>query len=284
VRALAGSVSALPGFVIYEHVDLAVLHDVVPSLRNTPYAVFLHGTEVWRPIEGRRRDALVRAGLLLANSEFTEREGRRVNPWLPPVKVTHLGVASPSGGLEFAAAREPQALVLGRMSGAERYKGHDQILDAWPAIRRAVPSASLVIAGDGDDAGRLRARADGLEGVCFVGHVDDTEREKLFRESRVLLFPSRGEGFGLVGLEAAVRGAAVVGLKGTVIEELFPDGGPVLAEAQDAGAIAAAAIPLLADAEVARSAAEAARRRVQERFLEEHAIERMRGALREWLT
>src|SRR4051812_24218087 len=42
--------------VIYDHVPLAVLHAMMPKFRNVPYAVFIHGVEVWQPLGGRRRE------------------------------------------------------------------------------------------------------------------------------------------------------------------------------------------------------------------------------------
>ena len=37
------------------------------------------------------------------------------------------------------------------MNSRERYKGHDMLIEVWPIVRRSVPDARLVIAGDGDD-------------------------------------------------------------------------------------------------------------------------------------
>ena len=89
--ALFGSIKT-PDLVVYDHVDLAVLHAVIPRLKSVPYAVFLHGIEVWKPLVGRRREALLGANLLLVNSATTEAEARGFNPWLPKVEVTWLGV------------------------------------------------------------------------------------------------------------------------------------------------------------------------------------------------
>lgn len=281
-RAFAGAL-ARPGLVVYEHVDLAAIHAVVPGLGATPYAVFLHGTEVWRPLAARRRTALSRAARLLANSAATVAEARRHNPWLPEVAVTHLGIAPGVAGAP-AGARPPVALMVGRMASAERYKGHEQVLRAWPAIHAALPAAELVVVGEGDDRARLAGLAAGLPGVRFTGWVSDAERTRLVREARLLLQPSLREGFGLAAVEAAAAGTPVLGLRGTVIEELFPAGGVALAATQAPADVAAAAVPVLADAALAdRLGAEGAAR-VRERFLESHFIERVRTALAAWVA
>lgn len=284
LRALAGGFRR-PSAIVYEHVGLAALHAVVPTVREVPHAVFLHGTEVWKPLNLRQKHALVSASLLMANSDFTVRSARAANPWLPEVRIVHLGVRLPAVVPAPARDRPSQVLLVGRMAQAERYKGHDQVLEGWACIRKAVPTASLVIVGGGDDEERIKMKSRQLEGVIFAGRIGDGERDRLYGESRVVMVPSQREGFGLVAVEAAAHGAAIVGLRGTVIEELFPgDEGPALAGSQDPSAIAAAAIPLLADPDEAQRRVDALLGQVRARFLEDHAVARIREALRGLLS
>lgn len=267
--------------VIYDHVHLAVLHQVNPLLRRVPYVVFLHGIEVWLPLQGRRRDALRSADLLLANSATTEAQARSFNPWLPKVEVTWLGVPNQPQPVDIAKL-PPIALMVGRILWEERCKGHDAVLDAWPLIRAAVPDARLMIVGTGDDEHRLRQRVatERVEGVEFCGRLSDIDRDAMYRHCRLLLSPSSGEGFGLAGVEAASFGVPVLGLTATVTNELFPEGtGAVFAERLDADSIAQAAIPLLKDPQRAASLGQTARARVQSVFLEEHFMERFRKAI-----
>jgi glycosyltransferase involved in cell wall biosynthesis len=248
-------------FVLYEHVDLAQARVVHPQV---PHVLFLHGEEMWRPLRGLRKWATQRAALLLSNSEFTVAEARRHNPWLPPVRITRLGVQPP---LTWHPRRpEPIALLVGRMSAGERRKGHDWTFDGWPAIRRAVSDARLLVVGDGDDFERLAARVrnERLEGIEMLGRVDDETRNRLYAKSRVLLLPSLQEGFGLVAVEAASFGTPVVALAGTVLEELFPSGeGAVFAERATGDAVAEAVIPLLRGGDAAADLGARARRRVE---------------------
>src|SRR5438874_13086290 len=126
---LAASFSP-PDLVIYDHVHLAVLHASIPRLRQVPYAVFIHGVEVWQPLGGRRREALLGANLLLANSQTTVDAVRAINPWLPPVEVVWLGVRIPRLPPIDAGSLPPRSLIVGRMSSPERHKAHDGVLDA----------------------------------------------------------------------------------------------------------------------------------------------------------
>jgi glycosyltransferase involved in cell wall biosynthesis len=270
-----------PNLVIYDHVHLAVLHGSIPKLRRIPYVVFLHGVEVWQPLVGRRREALLGASLLIANSATTVAATRAANPWLPDVEVVWLGVSAPPQPID-AGLLPPVGLIVGRMSSPERYKGHDAAMDAWPLIRAAVPDAKLVIVGTGDDEPRLRRRVEQerLQAIEFRGRLSDAKRDLAYRSARLLFYPSDQEGFGLAGVEAVGLGVPLLALAGTVVEELFPNHeGVVVARDVSRESVANAAIPVLSNAQLASALGHSGWRRVQSTFLEEHFTARFRRAL-----
>jgi hypothetical protein len=127
---------------------------------------------------------------------------------------------------------------------------------------------------------RERARQGALEGVEILGFVSNARRDALYQEGRLFLLPSLQEGFGLAAVEAAAAAMPVLGVKGTVLEELFPSGrGLALAGAPTGPSVAAAAIPILADASRAEILGQEARARVLEALLREHAEARVWSAL-----
>ena len=279
-RVYFGSLKT-PDFVLYDHVDLAVIHAVIPRLKSVPYAVFLHGIEVWKPLVSRRREALLGATLLLVNSATTAAEARVFNPWLPKVEVTWLGV-EPQSEIADVQSSPPTGLIVGRMADSERLKGHDAVMDAWPLIRSMVPDAKLKIVGEGNDKGRLqkRVKTERLEGIEFCGRISDAERNRMYRSCRLLFYPSKQEGFGLAGVEAASFGLPVLGLAGTVTEELFPDGtGAIMAKDLSRNSISESAVPVLKSAQHAAELGRAASARVNAVFLKEHFADRFRRAL-----
>jgi glycosyltransferase involved in cell wall biosynthesis len=96
----------------------------------------------------------------------------------------------------------------------------------------------------------------------------------------MLFYPSKQEGYGLAGAEAASFGLPVLGLAGTVTEELFPPGtGVVVAKDLSRESIAEAAIPLLRSAHHAQALGRAAAARVNAVFLRDHFAGRLRRAL-----
>jgi phosphatidylinositol alpha-1,6-mannosyltransferase len=277
LRGLLGTFRR-PDLIVFCHVDLARLVLVLPWLQKVPYVVFLHGDEVWNPLDRWRRVALERASRIFANSGFTIEKARQANPWLPDADVVWLGVGSSSSST--CSVRQPVVLILGRMASAERYKGHDAVIDAWPRVIEAVPGARLVIAGDGDDRGRLERKAARMSSVSFVGFVSDDDRQHLLDSAAVFVSVSTGEGFGLAGIEAAASGLPIVGLKGTVSDELFPDSsGHILLDAITSESLANALIRLLADRDLAHAIGEAGRRRAQSVFTVDEFNQRLWAAI-----
>jgi phosphatidylinositol alpha-1,6-mannosyltransferase len=276
-RALAGVIRP-PDFLLFTHVDLARVMAALPFMQNVPYGVLIYGVEVWRPLDRLRRQCLLGASAVLAISEYTVTKAREANPWLPDVRVVWLGAAERQASARVATT--PTVLVLGRMASSERYKGHDAVIDAWPRILAAVPNARLVIAGGGDDRDRLEAKAAGTPSIRFTGFLSDEERDRLLDSSTVLMSLSTGEGFGLAAVEAASSGIPVVALRGTVTEELFPNGcGHVLLDSAEPRAVADALVGLLSDAERARAIGAAGLRRVREAFTLDHFRQRLRAAV-----
>jgi glycosyltransferase involved in cell wall biosynthesis len=104
-------------------------------------------------------------------------------------------------------------LTIGRMDSRERYKGHDQMLEALAPLARSDPKIKYLIAGTGDDTGRLASKACDLglqRCVTMTGHVPDDELPDLYRLCDVFAMPSKGEGFGIVYLEALASGKQVI--------------------------------------------------------------------------
>jgi alpha-1,3-rhamnosyl/mannosyltransferase len=82
------------------------------------------------------------------------------------------------------------------------HKNLDGLLRAWPRVRAANPSLSLVLAGV--EPGRTLP-----EGATAVGFVPDADVPPLLAGARALVQPSFAEGFGLPVLEAQAAGTPV---------------------------------------------------------------------------
>lgn len=91
-------------------------------------------------------------------------------------------------------------------------KGVEVLLQAFNMIHREFPDAQLWIAGDGPLSHSLKELRDELQTphVSFLGAVPHDKMPALYRQLDILVSPSLSEGFGLVLLEAAQQGCAIV--------------------------------------------------------------------------
>jgi phosphatidylinositol alpha-1,6-mannosyltransferase len=228
--------------------------------------------------------------LLVANSRYTAQRVAEAHPWMGPVAECPLALspddtlpaqADPDSGRGPAAA--PRVLVVARMVASERYKGHDALIDAWPHVLRAVPDAMLILAGDGDDVPRLKARAAaaGLDrSVVFPGFVTPQTLDALYRGAAVFAMPSRDEGFGLVYLEAMAHGLPCVGSTHDAARDVIDDGiTGFLVDQADREALTQRLVDLLTDERLRRDMGARGRRRLVERFSYDAFRSRMRSLL-----
>ena len=163
------------------------------------------------------------------------------------------------------------------MNSRERYKGHDMLIEVWPIVRRSVPDARLVIAGDGDDVERLRAKA--ADGIEFAGRVDEPRLAALYRDATFFVMPSTDEGFGLVYLEAMRASTPCIAARGAA-EEIINDGRDgLIVDAHDRDALVAAMVRLFVDTDTRARLAKAAVERVDGEFGQQALGRRVRGVL-----
>lgn len=283
---LAGRVDAL----MFTHLGPARVQRWVPRARRVPYGVFVHGIEMLpENMTDDRLQVLAGAALRVANSHFTARRTAALYPDIGAVEPCPLALlpagpsaGSPDGELMTRVAASDVVLLVGRMSASERYKGHDQLIEAWPAVLSVVPGAQLVFVGGGDDADRLarKAQSAGLgDRMLFTGRVSDATLDALFARASVFAMPSTGEGFGLVYLEAMRAGLPCIASPDDGGADVVVDGetGLLVPQADRAG-LAGAVVRLLGDRALARAFGAAGRRRFESHFRFEHFRDRF-GAL-----
>ncbi|OAI57075.1 hypothetical protein AYO47_08360 [Planctomyces sp. SCGC AG-212-M04] len=247
--------------------------------------LFCHGIELWKDHGRLTRKLLDRVDLFLSNSDYT---WDRFCSHLPSLRgraheTIPLGIGQPWNGPTPEPSARPLAVILARLAKAEDYKGHRELISAWPLVVKQVPGATLDIVGDGDLVPDLRELVGELglgDAVRFHGRVSDPAKEDLLRASRCLVMPSRGEGFGLVYLEAMRLGRPCLVSDCDAGREVVkaPDGG-LSVNPFDLEAVAGRVAQLLSVGADWSLRSEAARRRYEAFFTEQHFQERLAAAI-----
>jgi phosphatidylinositol alpha-1,6-mannosyltransferase len=277
------------------HINLAPLAQWVARMMNTGYSVVVHGIEVWGILPHLKKQSLINAKKVIAVSRFTA-EVVHLRHGIPEHQFALLPniIDLPLTNEKVFPSHPPTLLTVGRIAKKERYKGHEVVLKAMPQVLRQVPDARYVVVGDGDDRPRLEQLAHQLgiaSSVAFVGQVSDSELIRHYATCDVFVMPSKtvldpkrpkGEGFGIVYLEAMAHGKPVVGPNyGAPTEFLRHGENALLVDPNSPHEVAEAVVYLLTHPEEARRMGERGRQLVAKEFTMEAMVRRLKALLAE---
>lgn len=289
-RVVAAQLRGRVRGLVFNHLGIARVQQLVPRHARCPYGVFVHGIEAWDPALDPGKVASLRAAAVrIANSRYTARRVEATHPSAGPIEACPLALLPDApGDADRDADRDAgllsrvgprSAVIVGRMSARERYKGHDELLECWPSVTRRVPDAQLVVVGGGDDVERLRRKAAELgagEQVLFAGRVSTCTLHAILDRSALFAMPSRGEGFGVVYLEAMRAALPCVAALDDAAGEVVVSGETgLLVRQADRDALANAVARLLLDPSLARALGDAGRRRYEALFTYERFRDRL---------
>ncbi|MFO1059388.1 MAG: glycosyltransferase family 4 protein [Dongiaceae bacterium] len=246
--------------VLCGHLRLLPLAHRAARLAGARQLLVVYGIDAWQPSGGAADRLVPRVDRVLSISELTR---QRLIAWsglaperavvLPPtvdLRPFGPGPRSPALAARYGLQGKAVLLTLGRLAAAERYKGIDEVLECLPALLAARPDLAYLVAGDGDDRPRLEAKAAalGLGGrVVFCGRVPEAEKAEHYRLADAFVMPGRGEGFGIVYLEAMACGIPVLGSRLDASREALRQGElGILVDPDDAAALQAGILAALA--------------------------------------
>ncbi len=116
--------------------------------------------------------------------------------------------------------RELTLVYLGRL---KRTKNPEDALRAYLQVKAHVPSAGMVVMGDGPQRKYLEGKYSD-KGIEFRGFVSEEEKAKVLKSAHFLLMPSVREGWGIVVMEANACGTPVVGYRVPGLVDSIKDG------------------------------------------------------------
>jgi glycosyltransferase involved in cell wall biosynthesis len=304
-RAFSEILRWQPQLIICTHLSLGPFAWAAKLFTGNPYWIVLHGIEAWRELPYWKTVALQSADRIIVTSNFSREQvmkqhqiGSDPMSNLPCtldgklLSITPANNVGTTGRYPNLYDNQRVILTVARMDASEQYKGHDVVLRALPSVIAEEPRVAYVIVGDGDDRLRLESLARELgvsDHVVFTGEINDSELVALYQRGEVFVLPARtvldsrnpkGEGFGIVFLEAMAFGKPVVGPKYGAPAEIIRDGQTgFLVDPEDPASVAGALSTLLANPAVALAMGKAGRNYVTANYSYGAFRDKLREAL-----
>jgi glycosyltransferase involved in cell wall biosynthesis len=254
---------------------------VVWSVGGMPEFTWLHGLT---------RDRLVK--YVLVPSQYAR--GIMMEHGWEPHQVTAISIGISLKPLptadEISTARQtlawhPDEFVILFVGSLRRVKRIDVLLDAFAQIAASLPATRLVIVGAGPKRPVLeeqRQRLALVDRVEFAGFQRDPS--VYFTACDLFVLPSREETFGLVLLEAMMRGKPLVASgAGAIPEVVGIDEAALLVDTSTPEPLAHALQRVIGDPALRQRLAAAGPRRVKERFTEEMMLDQLDAYFRSLL-
>jgi len=198
-------------------------------LARVPLLIYAHGEEItgWRkPSKFRAKVyAFRRADRIIANSDFSRTElvklgvhPERITLIHPGVDVARFRPGLPCDDLRRSLGLPPERRMILSVGRLSRRKGFDQAIRALARLQEKGLDVAYAVIGIGPDRDYLEgvARECGMQSrVHFLGEVAMEDLPRWYCAADLFAMPNRRiggdtEGFGMVFLEAAACGRAVV--------------------------------------------------------------------------
>ena len=267
------------------HINLLPLALIYRMLRPRGRVIlFAHGIEVWgapyrRPRRWEPSSLRYAVDRIAVVSAYSRQEMARVFG-LPMNRFVLFPNAVDVLPMPERQIRSRTVIAVSRLAATEREKHVDKLIRALPKVRETVPDARLVIVGEGvlrDELRNLAAEIGVVEHVDLPGFLSDNDLTAAYARAAVFALPSSKEGFGIVYLEAWLKGLPVIASRFGAGGEVVTDGvDGYTIDPMDIDALAGAIAELLSGSEIAEKFAAAGREKVERQFSGEIFIANLR--------
>lgn len=247
---------------------------------GTPHGIAAHGllrlgamlTDRFTCVsEATEKSWFGNSSLLLPN-QLESIAGRRhfTLPNAVDIEGLDKALAAESPEVKETASQLKNKMIVGTVSRLNDEKGIDILLNAFALLKKSIPSAHLLIVGDGSQKADLQGLARQLgigDAISWLGSRTWEAAMEYMGLMDVVVVPSRFEGFGLTAVEAMACRKPVVASKVDGLAEVIKNGvNGYLIPAEDITALANALFDLLRDKNHMQAIGMAARQHVAEYY------------------
>ena len=214
--------------IILGHINLAPVGLMIKKLYPQKHLTLIaHGIEVWGKLTSIKKSFLSIVDEVITVSEFTKAKlisNHKIN--LKKVKVLSNTIdpffkSSSFSRPDYLLKRynlspdEQVLLTICRLSSEEKYKGYDKVIESLPNIITQLPELKYLIVGkyDTQEGWRVKDLIKKLNlqnNVILTDFIPDDELHDHYSLADLFVMPSKGEGFGIVYLEAMHCGIPVI--------------------------------------------------------------------------
>lgn len=273
--------------ILVGHVSLAPLAFSLSKVLGIPYWTFAYGVDVWGGLSFPTDWAFRKSHKIISISKWTKDILITRGISADRISIIHPGL-SPFYETAAPKVTPPRStgplklLTVSRLDPQEQYKGHDHVISALGLIQKQSPEhlPFYTIQGTGKDRERLEQLVflGGLSPhVRFLDRVESREDlADLYRQADVFIMPSRfgcwegkwrGEGFGIVYVEAAALGVPSVAYEcGGVMDIITDQVEGILVKPDDIEGLSNTLISLSQNRDLITQMGESARRKALEHF------------------
>jgi glycosyltransferase involved in cell wall biosynthesis len=282
-----------PTFILNSHVSTGPLARLLAWRYRLPVATCVYGIEAWGDLFPQDEWCLRKSERIFSISHCTKKI--LVDRGFPEsqIDVVHPRLEASFESAPIRAARKKgplRLLTISRLDSSEQYKGHEHVLMALKKLNR--DDIHYTIQGDGNDKARLLEMTQKLglqERVTFQPGVRNrSDFQHAYSQCDVFIMPSRfgrwegawrGEGFGIVYVEAAAFGVPSIAYNCGGATDIILDGKTGwLVKPDDIDALAEQILRLANSPSTIASAGDQAKKHVLKTFTGKAILEEMNQA------
>lgn len=213
-----------PDFVLCNHIGFILLAYIYKNIFKIPYGFMAHGIEVWNIKNKVKKIAVKNADFIITVSSHTF---NKLIAQMPEIGDKIFILPNTVDDTKFYPTHKSKKLLnkynisledkiiltVCRLDSKEKYKGYDKVIQILSDVLKLIPNLKYLIIGSGDDEVRIKKiiKDFNLEkNVILAGFIPDEEINDYYNLADIFVMPSKGEGFGIVFLEALACGIPVI--------------------------------------------------------------------------